>query len=140
MNTYKNKIILCTVGLFLMSTFTVFAQPNSPANTPTNTGQGVTQAVTNLENKTLQQIVVDTITLAGKYVLQILLAVTILVFLYGLMKFMFKGQESDTARSEGRQIMLWGIIGIFVITSIWGLVAIAASFLGHTNIVVPQFR
>jgi hypothetical protein len=55
------------------------------------------------------------------------------------MKYMFKGQGSDTARSEGRKLMLWGILGIFVITSIWGLVAIFASFVGHGTIVIPQF-
>ena len=47
---------------------------------------------------------------------------TTLVFMYGLMKYMFKGSGSDTARAEGRKLMLWGLIGIFVMISVWGLV------------------
>ena len=120
---------------------TVFADLTEPAKKEvTKAEEKVVKATTNIDDKTLQQLVVDTVKLASKYVLRILLALTVLVFLYGLMKYMFKGQESDTARSEGRKMMLWGIIGLFVITSIWGLVTIAASLLGHTQIVVPQFK
>lgn len=96
--------------------------------------------VGNLKEKTFQQIVADFILLASEYVLTVLVALTILVFLYGLMRYMFKGQGSDTARVEGRKLMLWGIIGIFVMTSMWGLVAILANFVGHTSVVIPQFK
>lgn len=137
MNTYFKKIILCMLPIFFITTYITHAQTNPPLNANQNS---VNPAVSNLKDKTLQQLVVDTVTIAGRYVLQLLLALTVFVFLYGLMKFMFKGQESDTARSEGRQVMMWGIIGLFVITSIWGLVAIATSLLGHEGIVVPQFR
>lgn len=138
-NTYKKKILLCLLFLFFINIHSVFADVSKDKE-PTQSEQRVSRAVTNLEGKTLQQLVVDTAALAGKYVLWILLALTVLVFLYGLMKFMFKGQESEAARSEGRKVMLWGIIGLFVITSIWGLVAIAASLVGHSSIVLPQFK
>lgn len=97
-------------------------------------------AVGNLEQKTLQQLVADFIIVASGYVLKILLGLIVLTFMYGLMKYMFKGQGSDTARTEGRKLMLWGIIGLFVVTSLWGLVAIFTSFVGHESIVIPQFK
>ena len=93
----------------------------------------------NLKQKTLQQLITDILLVAGDYVLTILVGLTILVFMYGLMKYMYKGQGSDTARTEGRKLMLWGVIGIFVITSTWALVAIFASFVGHTGVAIPQF-
>lgn len=93
-----------------------------------------------LSKKTLSQLVTDFIVVASEYVLKILLALIILVFLWGLTKYMFKGQGSDTARSEGRKLMLWGIIAIFVLTSVWGLVAVFTSFVGHDDIVIPQFK
>ena len=95
---------------------------------------------TDLKNKTLQALVADFVFVIGQYVVTILVGLTVLTFLYGLMKYMYKGQGSDTARSEGRKLMLWGIIGIFVITSIWGIVAIAASFFGQSTVGIPQFR
>jgi hypothetical protein len=41
--------------------------------------------------KTFQQIVADLIIKGSNYVLTLLVALTVLVFLYGLMKYMFKG-------------------------------------------------
>jgi magnesium-transporting ATPase (P-type) len=116
--TYFLFIVLCAYPL------QIFAQPPE---------------IGNLKNKTLQQLVADIFLVAGDYILTILVGLTILVFMYGLMKYMYKGQGSDTARTEGRKLMLWGVIGIFVITSTWALVAIFASFVGHNGVAIPQF-
>ena len=116
-----------------------YARAETPPNS-IGSNREVVRATSNLGDKTLQQLVADFVKVATGYVLQILLALTIMMFLYGLMKFMFKGQGSDTARTEGRNLMLWGIIGIFVITAIWSLVAIFATFVGHDSIVIPQFK
>ncbi len=96
--------------------------------------------VGNLGNKNFQELVKEFILLAMKYTLTLLVGLTVLMFAFGLMKYMFKGQSSDTARSEGRQLMLWGVIGLFVMTSVWGLVAIMASLIGHQGVLIPQFR
>ena len=92
-----------------------------------------------LEDKTFQQVTTEFILKAGRYILTLLVALTILVFLYGLAKYMFKGQSSDTARSEGRKLMLWGVIGIFVMTGVWGLVSILGTTIGHVSPLLPQF-
>lgn len=138
-NTYINKIKLVILVFLIQSTQFAFAQTGTPPD-GSKAAAKVAKATSNLNEKTLQQLVADFILLLSKYVLKVLLAVIILVFLYGLMKYMFKGQGSDTARVEGRKLMLWGIIGIFVVTSIWTLVGIFASFVGHKDIVIPQFK
>ncbi len=91
-------------------------------------------------DKTFQQIATELIIKTSNYVLTLLVALTVFVFLAGLMKYMFKGQESDEARSSGRKLMLWGIIGIFVMTSIWSLVGLLAGTIGQNQVGVPQFR
>jgi hypothetical protein len=48
-------------------------------------------------------------------------------FFWGLMKFIFKAGD-EKAQEEGRNIMLWGILALFVMTSVWGLV----NFLGNS--------
>lgn len=53
----------------------------------------------------------------------ILLSVAILVLVYGIFKFIVKAGD-ETARKEGRQFMLWAIIGIFILTSIWGIIGV----------------
>lgn len=121
----KNTIYVTKLGLFSVLSFTFFYSHAFADST---------------SSKTFQQVVTEFILKAGTYILTLLVALTVLMFLYGLAKYMFKGQGSDTARSEGRKLMLWGIIGIFVMTGVWGLVSILASTIGHESTYVPQFK
>ncbi len=89
--------------------------------------------------RTFQDIATDIIVRGSNYALTLLVGLTVFVFLWGLTKYMFKGQESDTARSEGRKLMLWGLIGLFVMTSVWALVAVLAATIGHNKTGIPQF-
>lgn len=53
----------------------------------------------------------------------IVLAIAVLVFFWGLAMYMFN--TSDTSkRTEGINIMFMGIIAIFVMVSIWGIIRI----------------
>ena len=92
------------------------------------------------ETRSFQEIATDLIITGSNYILRLLVALTLFVFLYGLMKYMYKGQESDTARSDGRKLMLWGIVGLFVMVSVWALVALLSNLIGHESTTIPQFR
>ncbi len=41
-------------------------------------------------------------------------------FLFGLMKFIMS-QDSDEAQAAGKQHMVWGVIGIAIMVSVWGI-------------------
>ncbi len=62
---------------------------------------------------------------AGGHTLNILLGIVIglalLVFFWGLLTFIFKAGD-ESSHTEGRQKMIWGLIGLFIIFSLWGLV------------------
>ncbi len=45
----------------------------------------------------------------------------IALFLWGVVKFILNAQDAKE-REKGKSFMLWGIICIFVLVSIWGLV------------------
>ena len=67
----------------------------------------------------------DTIVWAVNFVLvPILMAVAFIVFLWGVFNYFILGAANDEKRKEGRQFVLWGIIGFVIIMSIWGLVNI----------------
>ncbi|PIT90869.1 hypothetical protein COU17_03415 [Candidatus Kaiserbacteria bacterium CG10_big_fil_rev_8_21_14_0_10_49_17] len=51
----------------------------------------------------------------------IVLALAVLAFFWGLMKYIFSAGDADK-QEEGRNIMIWGIIALFVMVSVWGLV------------------
>ncbi len=60
----------------------------------------------------------------GKIVIDLVkvgIGVAILVFLWGVALFVFKSSDQKT-HEEGRNRMLWGIIALFVMMSVWGLV------------------
>lgn len=65
----------------------------------------------------------------------ILFAVAFIVFLYGVaQRFIF---SSDKASSEGRNFILWGIIGFVIMISLWGLVNIVANTFGLQGYYAP---
>lgn len=49
----------------------------------------------------------------------VIISAAVLFFLYGLAKYMWSVGEEKEA---GKDMMIWGIIGLFVMVSVWGLV------------------
>ena len=63
-----------------------------------------------------------------KRAIPLLVAIALIWFIWGLIKFLISGSED--ARAQGKSMMLWGIIALFVIVSIWGIVAYIADLVG----------
>ena len=68
----------------------------------------------------------------------LVVALALLFFFWGLSKFILQA-GSDEGRKEGRNIMLWGIIALFIMISVWGIVAVLDNTFfggssGNTNI------
>ncbi len=59
----------------------------------------------------------------------IIFALILVYFFWGLLKFVMNATDSD-ARKEGRQMMVWGIVALFVASSVWGLVRFIGDSLG----------
>ena len=55
---------------------------------------------------------------------KLLMSLAVFAFLYGLTVFMWKGQESEAERSNAKSYMTFGIISLFVMVSLWGLVGV----------------
>lgn len=51
----------------------------------------------------------------------LIMAVAVVVFLYGIFKFI--RSEGDD-KQGGKELMFWGIVGLFVMITLWGLVGI----------------
>ena len=63
-------------------------------------------------------------------IVPVIFALAFLVFIYGVVKYFFVHGGDEVKRGEGRQFILWGIIGIVVLLSVWGLVNLLLSTLG----------
>lgn len=51
-------------------------------------------------------------------------AIAFVVFIWGVFRFFIAGTEDEKAKEKARHLMLYGIIGFFVMVSVWGLVNI----------------
>ena len=71
-------------------------------------------------------------------VVPLLMALAVVVFIYGVIQYMINANDS-AKREEGRNFMIWGIVALFVITSIWGLVKLLAGTFG-IGFALPQLQ
>ncbi len=67
----------------------------------------------------------------------VLFAVAFIVFLWGAFKTFILGAGSDEVKEQGKNLMLWGLIGFFVMVSIWGLVNILTGTINFGNSTGP---
>ncbi len=70
----------------------------------------------------------------------IVVGLALLGFFWGLMKFIFAAGSEDS-KADGKKIMIMGIIALFVMVSVWGLVGFIAGNLDLDNsssVVVPS--
>ena len=63
----------------------------------------------------------------------VLFAIAFIVFLWGAFTTFILGATSDDTRKKGTSLMLWGLIGFFVMISIWGLVNILTGSINFGN-------
>jgi len=52
-----------------------------------------------------------------------LMALAVVYFLYGVYKFI-SGYDNETARTEGKQHMIWGVVGLAIMVSVYGLLSV----------------
>jgi formate hydrogenlyase subunit 3/multisubunit Na+/H+ antiporter MnhD subunit len=64
--------------------------------------------------------------------LALLFAIGLLVFVYGLVEFLYKANQSGKVdeKNEGKDHMLWGIIGMFIMAAAYTILGILARALG----------
>lgn len=65
----------------------------------------------------------------------LLIGLAVLYFLWGLGQFILKDAGNDKTRAEGKQKMLWGVIALFVMISLYGIIKFIGDAVGiPTNI------
>lgn len=60
----------------------------------------------------------------------IAIALAVLFFFWGLAVYILNASGDPGKREEGRTRMIWGVIALFIIVSIWGIVGFLGSLLG----------
>jgi hypothetical protein len=109
------KKLLFGSALFLATPLIALAQ-STPVTVSTTGGQ-----LTNVQNLVHS---------AGNIVsslIPILIALALVVFFWGLVRYIWSGGEF---KEQGRTIMIAGLVSLFVMVCVWGIVIFAAGALG----------
>ena len=74
-----------------------------------------------------------------KPLIPFIIALAVVIFLWGVLKFIMAAGD-EKKRGEGRDSIIWGLIGITIMVSIWGLVKILTDTLNLDNTIptIPQ--
>jgi hypothetical protein len=99
-----------TLAAFFSSPLFVFAQSTGSLNTSQLSGY-----------------LTSFVSFVNSALVPALLAVAFITFLWGVFKYFIRDAADEKSLAEGRQFVLWGLIGFAVILSVWGLVAIVTN-------------
>lgn len=124
--------ILKLVFIFVFSYFInikyIFAQTFQPVKTPSFTEIG--RMINSFNSNILQNSVL------------LLSALALVVFLFSLVSFLVKRAKGDTqSLKNDKEAMLWGLIALFVLVSVWGIIRFAQDMIGisgDNNINLPR--
>lgn len=62
-------------------------------------------------------------------------ALCLLYFFWGVAKYIRTGAGSEEASKEGKKVMIWGVVGLFIALSVWGII----SFI-QTELQIPPIQ
>lgn len=72
-------------------------------------------------------------------VVPLLVTLAVTGFIYGIVKF-FMNPDNEEGRKKGKSFMMWGLVTLFVIVSIWGLVGILSNTFLDGSKVIPSLK
>ncbi|MCE9585038.1 hypothetical protein K8Q94_00195 [Candidatus Nomurabacteria bacterium] len=73
-----------------------------------------------------------------KSVVPLIFALAFVVFIWGVVQFIMNSDQ-EAKKEQGKQFMVWGIIALTVMFSVWGLVSILNNTFGIKT-VIPQLQ
>lgn len=70
------------------------------------------------------------------YVVPLLFSLAVTGFIWGMVQF-FLNPDNEEGRKKGKSFMIWGLIALFVMVSMWGLVGVISKTFGIQTL-IPQ--
>lgn len=76
------------------------------------------------------------------YLVPLVFALALIAFLWGIFQYFIAGGADEEKRDKGKQLAVWGLIGFFVMVSVWGIVNLMVGTFGfdrETRPPLPTF-
>ncbi|KND51803.1 MAG: hypothetical protein ABA06_00885 [Parcubacteria bacterium C7867-001] len=78
------------------------------------------------------------INLINTVLVPLVFALAFIVFIWGVFMYFIQGGADEEKREKGRVLMLYGIVGFFLMVSVWGLVNILIGTFNLNNTTGPS--
>ncbi len=136
-------VIVSVWGLvnMLTETFNLDNPPTPEVNSSggdCDTSAGLLDSSIPREEK-LQHIACYITSTINNSIIPLIFAVALATFVWGVVKFFFINSDEEAKRTQGKQFMIWGIVALAVMLSVWGLVRILGNTFGIDS-VIPKTR
>ncbi len=88
---------------------------------------------------TLGSLMLYVVGVINSALIPLIFTLATLVFFWGVVQYVINGDDAEK-KSKGRDFMIWGIIGLSVMISVWGLVGIVTKTFGikPAGYLIPQ--
>lgn len=111
--------------------------PITIAPTPTSSSPALT-ACSKISFESLLDILIWLKCIIGAAIVPLIFTLAFLFFLWGMVMYI-RGSDDVKQRAEGKKFIYWGIIGLTVMVSVWGIVKIVNTTFGFGN-AVPELQ
>ena len=71
-----------------------------------------------------------------KSIIPFLITLATVAFIWGIIQY-FLNPDNEEKRKKGKEFLVWGLIGLFVMISVWGLVGVLSDTFG-IKVLIPQ--
>ena len=145
----KNKIIYGIIGLAVI--VGLWGLVNVVVNTFDLGGQSynTTDLTSPIDNavqgrgcilgKNFQSLLIYATCIISTSVIPFIFALAVAIFVFGVVQYVINSDE-EAKKEKGKQFMLWGIIALTVMVSVWGLVSILTNTFEIDTNFVPQVK
>lgn len=87
--------------------------------------------------KSLQWYLCELYKILGQYIIPLLMLAATGFFMWNIFQYI-RFADSEQKRTEYRKTMVWGVVALFVMVSIWGIIAILGGIAGVNTSIIPQ--
>lgn len=74
----------------------------------------------------INELLGDIVSLMNDALIPLLLAIAFITFIYGVFKYFIAASANEEARQQGRVVVVYSLIGFFVLLSAWGILNLLA--------------
>ncbi|MFA6076501.1 MAG: hypothetical protein WC735_00290 [Candidatus Paceibacterota bacterium] len=140
-------LLMLTILVGLLSPVTVTRgadvfDPTNRSNT-VNVSESSTSSTfvtCRLDNKPkLQHLLNYATCIINTSVIPLIFALAIVMFVWGVVQFVINSDD-EAKKTKGKMFMIWGIVALTVMVSVWGLVAILGNTFGVNTGIIPQVK